>query len=386
MSYSTAILKNLYKDGSKVKQLYYNGINVYRMLQKSYFSVNFTDMGWGSEGGTLNFTITSGDDWTLTYPEWVTVSQTKGIGTATVYVTAPSSDEDLEGDIVITSNGQQKTVHLYQESGGGGGDIDYSEEYLTIEVIGDGVLNWRAYGSNANSYTKAQRTIQYSKNNGDWVTITSASGNAMPTIDVVEGDVVRIKGEYNGSGATTSSYSSFSGSTATFNVYGNIMSLIYGDYFIGQTNIPQVGIFAALFSNCVGLIDASNLILPATTLKPNCYIRMFRKCRNLTTAPKLPVTNLANMCYQHMFYECKSLTQAPELPATTLADNCYNSMFNGCSNLNYIKCLANNISASGALYSWTNGVSTTGTFVKAAGVEWPTGTSGIPSGWTVEEV
>lgn len=32
------------------------------------------------------------------------------------------------------------------------------------------------------------------------------------------------------------------------------------------------------------------------------------------------------------------------------------------------------------------GVSPTGTFVKKAGVDWPTGNSGIPSGWTVVEV
>jgi hypothetical protein len=84
-----------------------------------------------------------------------------------------------------------------------------------------------------------------------------------------------------------------------------------------------------------------------------------------------------------MFYGCTSLTQAPELPATTLASNCYQYMFNGCTNLNYIKCLATNISATNCTYNWVSGVSETGIFVKAEGVEWTTGNSGIPSGWTV---
>ena len=44
----------------------------------------------------------------------------------------------------------------------------------------------------------------------------------------------------------------------------------------------------------------------------------------------------------------------------------------------------NNISIGSSL--WVQGVSPTGTFVKSAGVEIPTGTSGIPEGWSVQEV
>ena len=58
-------------------------------------------------------------------------------------------------------------------------------------------------------------------------------------------------------------------------------------------------------------------------------------------------------------------------------------MFYECTQLNFIEYLAEDISASGCLESWVYGVSSTGTFVKAPGVNWPTGTSGIPEGWTV---
>jgi hypothetical protein len=111
---------------------------------------------------------------------------------------------------------------------------------------------------------------------------------------------------------------------------------------------------------------------------------MFYECSSLTATPELPATELAYSCYGAMFYECSSLTTAPELPATELADSCYDSMFSGCTNLNYIKCLATNMTAEKHTYKWVDGVPNTGTFVKnPAAVNWSTGTSGIPEGWSV---
>ena len=87
-----------------------------------------------------------------------------------------------------------------------------------------------------------------------------------------------------------------------------------------------------------------------------------------------------------MFQYCNSLTTAPELPATTLAKSCYSSMFECCNALNYIKMLATDISATDCLSSWVYSVSKTGTFIKnAAMTSLPTGESGIPSGWTVQD-
>jgi len=61
-------------------------------------------------------------------------------------------------------------------------------------------------------------------------------------------------------------------------------------------------------------------------------------------------------------------------------------MFYGCSNLNYIKMLATDISATSCLYIWVYGVSPTGTFVKNPNMnDLPTGNSGIPSGWEVQD-
>ena len=126
-------------------------------------------------------------------------------------------------------------------------------------------------------------------------------------------------------------------------------------------------------------------MLPATTLAVDCYSSMFSGCTSLTAAPELPATTLAAYCYSSMFSGCTSLTAAPVLPATTLAVDCYQSMFSGCTHLASVTCLATDISASNALKTWLRNVSATGTFTKAAGVNYPSGESGIPTGWTVEE-
>ena len=61
-------------------------------------------------------------------------------------------------------------------------------------------------------------------------------------------------------------------------------------------------------------------------------------------------------------------------------------MFDNCTSLNYIKCLATDIHARDSLTYWVKGVSSTATFVKNPNMQsWPTGDSGIPSGWTVQD-
>ena len=113
---------------------------------------------------------------------------------------------------------------------------------------------------------------------------------------------------------------------------------------------------------------------------------MFQRT-GIIVAPVLPATTLANECYYYMFQECTSLTTAPELPATTLVSKCYFQMFSYCSLLNNVKCLATSgINTNNSTTNWLRSVSSTGTFYKKAGVTWPAGIFGIPSGWTVVEV
>ena len=309
--------------------------------------------------------------------------------------------------------------------------IDFSKEPLTFNILSAGTINWTA------SDTSVTRTIDYKLNDNEWASITSNTGSSAPTITVNPGDKLQFRGnntQYYDS--SSDGYNSFGGS-ALFELEGNIMSLIYGDEFKNKLTINNYA-FTGLFQECVNLISAENLILPATTLGDSCYGAMFGNCTSLTTAPELPATTLATQCYYGMFLgctsltaapalpattlavgcyyymfggctslttapalpattlaggcysgmfnNCTSLTTAPELPATTLIDSCYGGMFYNCTSLNYIKCLATDISASNCTGSWVEGVASTGTFVKASSMtSWTEGVSGIPSGWTVQD-
>lgn len=168
-------------------------------------------------------------------------------------------------------------------------------------------------------------------------------------------------------------------------VGGNIMSLLYGSNFRGQTVLTTENAFSSLFSGDSGLIDAGNLVLPVTTLTKECYDRMFQGCTGLTFAPViLPATTLAESCYNYMFSGCTALENAPELPANTLVMSCYTGMFQGCGNIDTIKCMATDISAFVCTSLWVYNVAATGTFVKNPNMSsWTIGDDGIPSGWTV---
>lgn len=149
------------------------------------------------------------------------------------------------------------------------------------------------------------------------------------------------------------------------------------------TSLPE-HVYNSMFYGCTSLTKAPEL--PATSLSTSCYRSMFQGCTSLIEAPDLPAITLAQYCYYSMFQGCTSLILAPELEAPTLALYCYYRMFYGCSQLGQIICPATNISANYALSDWLNGVAAQGTFYKRAGVTWPSGDSGIPSGWTILEV
>lgn len=269
--------------------------------------------------------------------------------------------------------------------------IDYSKAYLTFEALSD----------NTPLYFRSTRggeslPISASSDNGrtwnEYISSNSDNNNEGTLIaTLMKGQKVMIKGNiftpYTGRG-----YSRFNGleGDGSLILYGNIMSLAYGDDFIGKTSMKKTvqepiyeydettdtnvivgyedveenicfgwifetvrnlvsaenlilpadelymrgsdGAYEGMFHNCINLVKAPS-ILPATKLANSCYYRMFEDCFSLQNAPKLPATILAGGCYQYMFQGCRSLTAAPELLATTLADECYYKMFYGCTSL-----------------------------------------------------
>lgn len=190
---------------------------------------------------------------------------------------------------------------------------DYSKDYLTFEAIDD------------TTFTFSRNSLQYSLDDGStWSTL--AADTATPT--VLAGN--KILWKQTGLTPSSSGIGTFS-ATGKFDAFGNIMSLYYGDEFVGQNDLTgKSSAFKSLFYSNGMLINVKNLILPATTLSTYCYLDMFSRCGSLTTAPELPATTLVYQCYANMFDYCGSLTAAPELPATTLAQNCYYFMFESC--------------------------------------------------------
>ena len=212
--------------------------------------------------------------------------------------------------------------------------VNYSNQYLTIVSLADNnTIGWQAHDAN---FTK---TVSISIDNGTtWTSKTSStSGTTLATLST--GDKLLIKGTndtyaYYDHSNYTYGESHFT-STGNYEVCGNIMSLIYGDNFIGATSFPNNSSynFFDLFYDSTYLISAKNLILAATALIESCYSSMFYACSSLIEAPELPATTLAHWCYNDMFDSCTSLTTAPELPATTLAEGCYSYMFCDCTSL-----------------------------------------------------
>ena len=302
---------------------------------------------------------------------------------------------------------------------------DYSLDYLTFVATESGTFKFIG------------NSINYSLDDGNtWTSLESDTNS--PTVSA--GNKILWKESLT---PTSSNGIGRFSSSGNFTVEGNAMSLLYGDNFVGQTDLSGKDYaFYRLFSGNTNVTSAENIILPATTLADNCYNGMFYNCKSLTTAPSLPATNLsgasscyysmfngctslttapslpattlesscysqmfrnctslttvpsnmlpattlAQNCYTQMFAGCESLTTAPVLSATTLATRCYGSMFQNCKNLNSITCLATDMSAAYCTNGWVRGVASSGTFTKAASMSsWTTGNNGIPSGWTVED-
>ena len=122
---------------------------------------------------------------------------------------------------------------------------DWSRVPLTFDIISAGTIMWQA------SNTALTKTISYSKDNGaTWIDITSATGSSAPSISVQAGDKVIFKGDSATYASNTVRYNTFSGSSAYFNAYGNIMSLINSTGFTTATTFSSAYTFFRLFNSC----------------------------------------------------------------------------------------------------------------------------------------
>lgn len=314
-------------------------------------------------GETRQIFVATNTDWKVTSkPNWVSFDKSSGSTTTVLNatITANTTGVNRTGAINYSTTNSASTASTTIIQ-----NVNYTPkgdttDYLTMTVLNSGVLR---FISN-NGYIKF---FYYSINGEDWVRASSGTYPS-PKVTLNAGDVVRLRGNVcENSDCTYGTDLNFAAQDGLkYNLDGNIMSMIQSSNFSGLTDLSSyTNVFMGMFwgvhnsSNC-GLVDASGLLLPATTLGTGCYKDLFKTQR--------------------------LLTKAPTLPASILVEDCYEEMFKDCSNLNKIKCLATNISATDCTTDWVKNVSSSGTFTKKTSMNnWTTGASGIPSNWTIQD-
>ena len=355
-----------------------------------------TQIPWTTGGGNITLTYTG-----------------QGNGTITVRSSDNYLTENRSQIITVSGGGITRQVTVTQEANA------YAQQYLTFVA------------RESSSFTLTRNAVQYSLDGGNtWTTL--AADTASPTIAV--GSKIMWKG--NLTPATNQGIGKFK-SDGTFDVEGNIMSLLYGSNFRNQYSLEgKSNAFQSLF-NSSKVVNAENLVLPATTLSSVCYQSMFAMstylqkapkvlpaevcteycydgmfagCHSLVYTPMICATTLANYCFSYMFWECTSLVYAPRIIATSLASNCcaymfknctslttspilyattlvsgcYTQMFYGCTNLNIVYGLFTTTPDSSSTANWLYGVAANGMFYKNQNATWSvSGADGIPSGWHI---
>lgn len=267
--------------------------------------------------------------------------------------------------------------------------------YLRFTALEDGTFTF-TYGQDV---AGDSTSVSYSLDGKNWVTLANVSGTevSITTPTISAGNKVYWKGTNKrmAVGDAANKYSWFS-STGSFDVGGDLQSILYDENFEGRTNTNwgTAYCFCSLFINCTKLVNAGNLYCGATKGNINFYKRMFMGCSSLISTPtfadtfnqgigynfsvgtfqeiykdctslanpkwnfpmasrgnyvyagmfqntavteaRFPSSNItfANYIFNNMYKGCTSLVTVPnELSWTTLADYCYQGLFDGCTSL-----------------------------------------------------
>lgn len=236
-------------------------------------------------------------------------------------------------------------------------DNSLKNTYFSVEAVTDGLFS--LYDNNT-SGSSPYPTFYYKRKNATTWSSKSVSASGPLNLDMVAGEVWEFKAELNSLYYSSGKYYRMGKNKnvsseqrwAYFRVFGNIMSLLYGDNFADKTVLNGTYTFYNFLADNPTLLDASRLLLPATTITNYCYYSMFHNCYNLRYAPELPATTLANYCYYSMFENCSNLISAPVLRAKTLVSNCYTYIFRGCDALENVAMLSTTTPTSSTCGYW----------------------------------
>lgn len=324
--------------------------------------------------------------------------------------------------VCFEADGEQ-TVSILKEGSAPAITMQYSYNGVTWESWD---LTALPFGGSTKVYVRGVRNYTLGKDSNNYNKITFGTDSYVYVSGITEAlldgenEVLTIKNRYcfyklfgfqsNLRSVKNLRFEAISiGANACYSMFESCSNLLYAPKVLSANNFSGSYVYTCMFQNCTSMITAPELPattlssncydsmfrgctslvnapeLPATTLTPNCYQYMFYGCISLVNVPKLPATTLSSNCYRNMFRNCSSLVNAPELPATTLSAKCYQYMFYGCTSLKTIRCRAK-VTASSATVYWLYGTSSSGTFYGHSEYGWPSGVSGIPSGWEFVEL
>ena len=275
------------------------------------------------------------------------------------------------------------------------GNVDYVAQFTAVEIPQEDpadditlpYVTFRAEEAGSTIEAVTGRVFEYSKDKTNWSWLVYA-----PTITLENiGDEVYIRGQRSqnqekiGQFKMTGKIAAYGNGIMLWNYKGTVNDYRYAGY--------------QLFKDCTALTRAPRL--PLSTVPMGCCYEMFRGCTSLVEPPRdfEPTSIEYNSSYRNeggcrgMFNSCTSLTKSPIIRDTNLKGGSGDGlsycdyMFYNCTSLKEITCLATTITGGSNNYGclwWVSGVPSGGTFYKAPSMtSWPTGGSGIPSGWTV---
>lgn len=291
--------------------------------------------------------------------------------------------------------------------------------YFTIRSLTDNntiTLTNNTTGSTAPTHC----SFLYSTDGGaNWSNLTTSTRTTYTLGSINSGGTLIMKAvTTNQSLGINYNYGHYFRASGDFEVEGNLMSLLTGN----ETDTEFIGgsyNFAQLFSGCTNLVNAENLIIPASAMTSNAFNGTFRGCTSLTKAPELPAKVMANACYSSMFEGCTSLSKPPSvLNVNGVEGSCfqrmfcmsrnsmvtsamkytpkmygsYNTatfaqqMFCGNGSLETVECYMTKTSGDFSQTNWMQYTNSTGTFKKLSTQTFVSGVNGIPDGWTVLNV
>lgn len=402
-------------------------------VTSSYTVYGFVD----NPTDTIHLSVTtSADSWEIrdTLPNYITSNVTSGTSGTTLLTLNISNFNEMTWNItIVDSNHGRAAIILYNHNY----TSSYKSDPLTFDILTPGAIKFCRW--EGQSYDNA--VLVYKINNQNWVT---QDVNQDISVSLNPGDVVKIWCLSNKSSLldqwyikdacylahgnvashkfydydTRSSYDYLSRpiifmntklTNAKYMYYGGTVEEPAGYYlfdgcsklrygpWMDTSNVSdstyyinrrRIGNYSYMFHGCTNLLIPFSKPLTFTYLAGEGCKEMFKGCTSIIDASMITIesvvtiNNVTDHCYE-MFYGCSNLINGPIITCTTDFDGYL--MFCHCNKLISVTCLQ---TGTGSIqhYKWLENVSSTGTFTKASGANWSSGSWGIPTGWTVIEV